>query len=65
MATDLFVLVVCALPPNAIAGAMLGAVIVALGALYLVAVRGKFRGPRLDLDALEQPRAPPASDRAP
>ena len=46
------VLVVCALPPNAIAGAMLAGVAVVLGVFYVTRVRGRFRGPRVDLSAL-------------
>jgi amino acid transporter len=49
-----FVLVVCALPPNAVAGAMLGTVVATLAVLYFAAVRGRFRGPSLDLSALER-----------
>lgn len=48
------VLVVCALPPNGIAGAMLGGVIVSLLVFYFAVVRGRFRGPALDLSALER-----------
>ncbi len=46
------VLVVCSLPPNAIAGEMLAGVAVALGAFYVTRVRGTFRGPRLALSAM-------------
>ena len=48
-----FVLVVCSLPPNAVAGAMLAATIAGLAILYLAVVRGRFRGPSLDLSAIE------------
>ena len=54
VAWSIFVLVVCALPPNAIAGEMLGAVVVGLGAFYAVVVRGRFRGPKIDLAAVER-----------
>jgi amino acid transporter len=57
VAWSLAVLVVCCLPPNAVAGAMLGGVIAALALLYFVAVRGRFRGPALNLAALEAPAA--------
>jgi amino acid transporter len=57
-----FVLVVCALPPNALAGAMLLGVVTALAVLYLTAVRGKFAGPTIRLDRLEATQnAPPPS----
>jgi amino acid transporter len=55
---SLVVLVVCCLPPNAVAGVMLGGVIAALALLYFVAVRGRFRGPALNLAALEAPAVP-------
>jgi len=46
VAWSIAVLVVCSLPPNAIAGAMIAGVIALLAATYFVFVRGKFRGPR-------------------
>ena len=51
-----FVLVVCALPPNSTAGVMLGGVVGSLAVLYVTTVRGRFRGPRLALADVE--RAP-------
>ena len=50
------VLVVCCLPPNGIAGAMLGGVIGTLAVFYFTVVRGRFRGPSLDLSTLERAR---------
>jgi amino acid transporter len=44
-----FVLVVCSIPPNAIAGAMIAGVALALAAFYFAFVRGRFRGPKLNL----------------
>jgi amino acid transporter len=46
VAWSAFVLVVCCLPPNAIAGAMLAGVGAVLAGLYFAVVRGRFRGPR-------------------
>jgi amino acid transporter len=48
------VLVVCSLPPNALAGALLVAIVIGLALFYRFMVRGRFKGPRLDLLALEQ-----------
>jgi amino acid transporter len=48
------VLVVCSLPPNVVAGEMLGGVVAALALLYFGVVRGRFRGPSMDLKALER-----------
>jgi amino acid transporter len=53
VAWSAFVLVVCSLPPNAIAGAMIAGTILALVAFYFAAVRGKFRGPKLTLTDIE------------
>jgi amino acid transporter len=50
---SLAVLVVCALPPNGIAGVMLGGVVGALALFYATIVRGRFRGPSLNLATLE------------
>jgi amino acid transporter len=47
------VLVVCSLPPNAVAGAMLAGVVLALAVFYFAIVRGRFRGPSLDLSAVD------------
>jgi amino acid transporter len=48
-----FVLVVCALPPNGLAGAMLVVVAIALAVVYRRAVRGRFAGPKVHLGDLE------------
>ena len=48
-----FVLVVCSLPPNAVAGAMIASVIAVLVVFYFAFVRGRFRGPKLDLTDIE------------
>jgi amino acid transporter len=52
-----FVLVVCVLPPNALAGVMLLGVAVALAALYFGVVRGNFTGPKISLAEIERQRA--------
>ncbi|MGO9710524.1 MAG: amino acid permease [Polyangiaceae bacterium] len=52
-----FVLVVCALPPNAVAGGMIAGTVVGLALFYLLVVRGRFRGPSLDLRAIEEREA--------
>jgi amino acid transporter len=49
-----FVLVVCALPPNVLAGAMLAGVVVGLLTLYFAVVRGRFSGPRISLEEIER-----------
>lgn len=54
VAWSAIVLIVCALPPNAVAGAMLAGVVVLLIAFYFTLVRGRFRGPELDLAAVER-----------
>jgi amino acid transporter len=48
-----FVLVVCSLPPNQLPAGMLAVVVVALGTLYRLVVRHRFRGPKIDLARLE------------
>ena len=48
-----FVLVVCALPPNGLAGAMLAAVAATLAVVYFRFVRGRFAGPKVHLGDLE------------
>lgn len=48
-----WVLLVCALPPNHVGGTLLLVLVIALAAFYRAFVRGKFRGPRVDLAALE------------
>jgi amino acid transporter len=53
-AWSLGVLVVCALPPNGLSGVLLVAVMAALGVLYVARVRGRFQGPRLDLEAVQR-----------
>jgi amino acid transporter len=57
------VLAVGSLPPNGLSGAILMGAVVVLGILYAVAVRGRFRGPRVDLAAAERAadQSPPAS----
>jgi amino acid transporter len=54
VAWSAFVLVVCALPPNGVAGAMLGGVVTVLATFYVTTVRGRFRGPALDLSVLQR-----------
>jgi amino acid transporter len=51
------VLVVCALPPNALAGAMLAGVMPGLAVLYFAWVRGRFRGPKIALAEIERESA--------
>ncbi len=53
VAWAVFVLVVCALPPNGLAGAMLAGLVVIVGGVYHVAVRGRFAGPKVRLGDLE------------
>jgi amino acid transporter len=53
VAWSAFVLVVCALPPNAIAGGIFAVTVMLLGAFYFAVVRGRFRGPALTLAAIE------------
>jgi amino acid transporter len=48
-----FVLVVCMLPPNQLAGALLLGVVAALAVLYNALVRGKFKGPKISLTEIE------------
>jgi amino acid transporter len=48
-----FVLVVCSLPPNVIAAEVLGGTLAAIGALYILFVRRRFEGPKVDLAMLE------------
>jgi amino acid transporter len=48
-----FVLVVCALPPNGLAGLMLAAVVVVLVAVYFGFARARFAGPKVHLGDLE------------
>ena len=47
------VLVVCSLPPNFLAAAMLGGVVLALAITYFAVVRARFQGPKVDLAMLE------------
>ena len=49
-----FVLVVCSLPPNFLAGALLGGLIVVLAVVFFVFVRRRFKGPKVDLAMLER-----------
>lgn len=49
-----FVLVVCSLPPNTLAAKLLGAVLALLVTLWIVVVRRRFTGPKVDLAALER-----------
>ncbi len=60
---SLGVLVVCALPPNGLSGVLLVAVMAGLGLLYVVQVRGRFRGPRLDLAAVQRDDEAPRERR--
>ena len=53
-----FVLVVCALPPNGLAGLMLAAVVLALAAVYFGYARMRFAGPKVHLGDLEA-KGPP------
>jgi amino acid transporter len=48
------VLVVCSLPPNFLAAAMLAGVLLVLVATYVIAVRSRFKGPKVDLAMLER-----------
>lgn len=48
-----FVLVVCTLPPNNVAGGMLGGMLAGLFVAWAIFVRGRFRGPKVDLAAFE------------
>ncbi len=60
-----FVLVVCALPPNGLAGLMLLVVVASLALAYRTLVRGKFAGPKVRLADMESARAPePATSSA-
>jgi amino acid transporter len=49
-----FVLVVCGLPPNRTPAILLAGVLVALFVLHRLFARGRFKGPRVDLAALER-----------
>ncbi len=49
-----FVLVVCSLPPNGVAGAMLLGSVALVAASYFAFVRHRFQGPARDLAALER-----------
>jgi len=49
-----FVLVVCALPPNRTPAVLLAGVLVVLLVLHHLFARGRFKGPRVDLAALER-----------
>ncbi len=51
-----FVLVVCVLPPNGVAGAMLAGVVITLAVVYFTWIRGHFAGPSIDLAKLEAPQ---------
>ncbi|HQY61550.1 MAG TPA: amino acid permease [Polyangiaceae bacterium] len=55
------VLVVCSLPPNLGAGGVLAGLAAALGLLWLISVRGRFQGPRVQLVDLEGRAAGAAS----
>lgn len=48
-----FVLVCFAIPPNQIYGEVIGGVVAVIVVTYLVFARGRFRGPKIDLGALE------------
>ncbi len=48
-----FVLVCFAIPPNQIYGEVIGAVVAAIVLVYVVFARPRFRGPKIDLSALE------------
>ncbi len=48
-----FVLVCFAVPPNQVYGEVIGAIAVAIVVAYVVFARGRFRGPKIDLAALE------------
>jgi amino acid transporter len=50
---SLFVIVVCALPPNESAGIMLGSVVAAIVVLYFVFARGRFQGPAVTIARFE------------
>jgi amino acid transporter len=54
VAWSVVVLVVCALPPNGVAGLLWAGVVTGLVAFYFAVVRGRFRGPKLDLSSLER-----------
>jgi amino acid transporter len=45
---------VCSLPPNGLGGAFLGGAAVLLVAAYFAFIRGRFRGPKVDLAMLER-----------
>jgi len=49
-----FVLVVCSLPPNTLSALFLAAIVVGLAVFYFAVVRGRFKGPKLDLEAVER-----------
>lgn len=53
---SIFVLVVCALPPDQLPAAMLLVLIALLVVLYATVVRGRFAGPRVTLASLESKR---------
>jgi len=48
------VLVVCSLPPNITAGAMLAALTVVILVVYATTIRGKFAGPKITIASLER-----------
>ena len=48
------VLVVCSLPPNFLAAAMLAGLVLVLTMTYFAFVRARFKGPKVDLAMLEQ-----------
>ena len=49
-----FVLVVCTLPPNRVAGGMLAGMVVVLAVVWVAVVRRRFAGPEVSLAALER-----------
>jgi amino acid transporter len=50
----LAVLGICSLPPNWTAGAMLAVLLVVLTIVYLTFVRGRFKGPKVTIAAMER-----------
>ena len=58
-----FVLVVCALPPNQLPAGMLGALVLVLLASYAAVVRGRFAGPKVTLSSLEHRTPSTSSNR--
>lgn len=52
-----FVLIACSLPPNGTAGWLLAGTVGTLGAFYMLRVRGRFAGPKVNLAAIESAAA--------